>query len=364
MSQARSVLLVDDDAALLRTYARLIRRGGHTVQVAGNGREALEQLRTGTFDMMLTDIDMPVLDGISLLREVRALDPDLPVVLITGNPTVRTAVAAVDHGAVRYLVKPVDWAELLRAIEHTTPPREDRPALGAAFARAIDSVFMVYQPIVRWSTRESYAVEALLRSSDKTLAGPAELLDAAERLGQLDSLGRIIRGRVARDAASEPLVFVNLHPGDLLDEHLYHPISPLSAMANHVVLEVTERASLHGVANLRDRVAELRRLGYRIAVDDLGAGYAGLASFAQLEPDVVKLDMSLVRDVDREPTKQRLVRSMTSLCRDMGLLLVAEGVETAGERDVLVELGCDLMQGYLFARPSRERASIRWQPDG
>jgi EAL domain-containing protein (putative c-di-GMP-specific phosphodiesterase class I) len=124
-----------------------------------------------------------------------------------------------------------------------------------------------------------------------------------------------------------------------------------------VILEVTERSSFARVPELRDRIKVLRELGYRIAVDDLGAGYAGLTSFAALEPEVVKLDMALVRGVDHEPIKRRLVGSMARLCRELGILVVAEGVETPAERDVLVDLGCDLLQGYLFGRPARQRAT-------
>ena len=101
-------------------------------------------------------------------------------------------------------------------------------------------------------------------------------------------------------------------------------------------------------------------MGFRIAIDDLGAGYAGLTSFATLEPEFVKLDMSLVRDVDKNPTKKKLVRSMTSLCRDLGMLVVAEGVETLAERDVLVEAGCDLLQGYLLAKPGKPFPEFAW----
>jgi EAL domain-containing protein (putative c-di-GMP-specific phosphodiesterase class I) len=100
-------------------------------------------------------------------------------------------------------------------------------------------------------------------------------------------------------------------------------------------------------------VTRLRTLGYRIAIDDLGAGYAGLTSFAQLEPEVVKVDMSLVRGIDGSPMKQKLVRSIISLCTELGIQLVAEGIETPGERDSLISLGGDLCQGYLFARPGR-----------
>lgn len=101
-------------------------------------------------------------------------------------------------------------------------------------------------------------------------------------------------------------------------------------------------------------------MGFRIAIDDLGAGYAGLTSFATLEPELVKLDMSLVRDIDKNPMKEKLVRSMTALCKDLGMLVVAEGVETTRERDLLVELGCDLLQGFLLGRPAPAFEAFSW----
>jgi EAL domain-containing protein (putative c-di-GMP-specific phosphodiesterase class I) len=100
-------------------------------------------------------------------------------------------------------------------------------------------------------------------------------------------------------------------------------------------------------------MAELRNMGFRVALDDLGAGYAGLTAFAQLRPDVVKLDMTLVRDVDKDPVRRKLVALVTEVSRDIGAIVVGEGVETQAERDVLVELGCHLLQGYLFGKPER-----------
>ena len=147
-------------------------------------------------------------------------------------------------------------------------------------------------------------------------------------------------------------LFYNLHVRDLDDETLYSDSSPLASMADRVVLEITERAALDEVKDVQERVARLRALGYRIAVDDLGAGYAGLNSLAELEPDVVKLDMTLVRDVHLSPTKRKLVRSIVALCDDMNIEVVAEGVENTEERDCVVDLGCDLLQGYFFARPA------------
>ena len=110
------------------------------------------------------------------------------------------------------------------------------------------------------------------------------------------------------------LLFLNLHAADLNDAKLASPDAPLCQIADRVVLEITERASLDQVKDSRARIAALRSLGFRIAIDDLGAGYAGLTSFAAMEPQFVKLDGSLVRDVDHNPTKQRLIRSITSVC--------------------------------------------------
>ena len=153
---------------------------------------------------------------------------------------------------------------------------------------------------------------------------------------------------------------VNLHPEDLLDPSLFSEGAPLRQFPNRVVLEITERAALDDVTDIKGRVEVLRFNSFRIAVDDLGAGYAGLASFAALEPEIVKIDMSLVRGVDESIVRQRLVKSIAQLCRDMEILVVAEGVETKGEHEMLAKLGCDLLQGYLFAKPTAEFADVKF----
>lgn len=223
---------------------------------------------------------------------------------------------------------------------------------------------MAFQPIVSWSTREVFAYEALVRSRARELASPPALFDAAERLDRLTDLGRTIRRTTVRDATGAgvavPLLFVNLHPHDLRDDTLFTVADPLAPLAERVVFEVTERASLDDIPDAITRVASLRARGFRVALDDLGAGYAGLTSFAQLLPDFVKLDMSLVRGIDGHAAKQRLVASMIAVCRDLGMELIAEGVETAAERDTLVALGANLLQGYLFAKPAPPFAEVAW----
>jgi len=101
-------------------------------------------------------------------------------------------------------------------------------------------------------------------------------------------------------------------------------------------------------------------MGYRIAIDDMGAGHAGLSTFARLEPDMVKLDMGLTRAIDSRPTKQKVVRTLTSLCHELGMLVITEGVETPGERDCVVDAGCDALQGFLFGHPERSILAPRF----
>lgn len=378
-----TVLIVDDDEALLRSLSRLLRLRGYEPKTATSAAAAIELIQSERFDVVLSDIAMPGMDGIQLLRRLRDTDLVVPVILITGEPAVSTAVDAVEYGAFRYLTKPVANDDLVATVEKAvryhrmarmkakaaellgtaTAGPGDRAGLEVSFERALETLWIAYQPIVDARNRRVFGHEALLRSSEPSLPHPGAVIDAAVRLEQLDVLGRTIRARAAGPVAENPaagVLFVNLHVRDLLDPTLTAPESPLSCIASRVVLEITERAALDEVGDVRPRIARLREMGFRIAIDDLGAGYSGLTSFAQLEPEVVKLDMSLVRGIDSSATKQKVVRSMSSLCRDMGMLVVAEGVETPSERDMLVELGCDLLQGYLFAKPSRPFPQISW----
>jgi EAL domain-containing protein (putative c-di-GMP-specific phosphodiesterase class I) len=227
--------------------------------------------------------------------------------------------------------------------------------LTRAFASALDSLWLAYQPIISVAQRRPCAYEALARTQTCGLMRPASLIKAAEELERLHDLGRRCRSHVAARARERPDLdfFVNVHPNDLLDEQLFDSQAPLSTVAKQIVLEVTERAALDGLGDVGSRVRRLRRMGFRIALDDLGAGYAGLNSFVELQPDVVKLDMVLIRDIDRHKHKQELISRVVSLCHDLGAIVVAEGVETQGERDALVAMNCDLLQGYLFGRPAR-----------
>jgi EAL domain-containing protein (putative c-di-GMP-specific phosphodiesterase class I) len=321
----------------------------------------------GGYDLIVSDIHMPGMTGTELLGVLRSYGCDMPVILMTGAPSIETARDAVELGAVQYLTKPVERDALLRAVAKAQAtarrPREVAPdvELAAGFDRALGSLWMAFQPIVSLAAHGPVAYEALMRSREPGFQTPMPMIEYAERSGRMPELGRAVRELCADAAANIPrgkALFVNVHAQDLFDAELFSSSSPLASYADNVVLEITERGAIDEVGDIAARMRRLRSLGYRLAIDDLGAGYAGLSSIATLEPDFVKLDMSLTRDLASSPIRQRLVASMVDACRDTGMKLVAEGVETVHELGKLSELGCDLLQGYHFARPSAEFVKV------
>lgn len=381
-SATRRVLVVDDEPAVLRLVTRVLEGGGFAVTAVDNGREAVELIEHGGFDAVITDVGMPGMTGIELLRAVRVRDLEVPVIVMTGGPEVQSAADSVRYGACGYIVKPFDLEALkklvrratelnavarlkrdsIRALDTGRPEAGDRAGLEVTLDRALASLWMAYQPIVNPATRAVFGYEALLRSEEPALPNPGAVLDAAARLGRIQDVGRVVWRKVPESIGEAPpgtAFFVNLLARDLADEALVSPSSALVASASRIVLEITERSSLEEVPDARRVVERLKALGFRIAIDDLGAGYAGLNSFAVLEPNFVKLDITLVRDVHTSPVKQKLIRSMAKLCREMDVTVVAEGIEKAEERDLVVELGCDLLQGFLLARPGKPFPSVQ-----
>jgi EAL domain-containing protein (putative c-di-GMP-specific phosphodiesterase class I)/CheY-like chemotaxis protein len=369
-------LVVDDEPELVKITRRLLAHAGIDSIGCSEGVEALRILTTQAVDAIISDVSMPSMNGIELLRAVRRVDQDIPVIMVTGGPSMESAMEAIECGVYRYLTKPVAPDRLIEATSRAIQLRQlsrakeetlrelnaskgvqsDKIGLEAAFERAMTSLWPAFQPIVS-ANGAQFGYEALLRTEEPSLPHPGAVLDAAERLDQLPRLFRTMRNRTCEAFVSgghDWTLFLNLHPMDLNDLGLLDPKSLVYRCAKHIVLEVTERTTLDRIVDVRGRIARLRQAGYRIAIDDLGAGYAGLNSFATLEPEFVKFDMALVRDIDKSKTKQRLMRVMTTLCHDMGMQVVAEGIETVAEKETVLALGCDLLQGYLLGRPARE----------
>ena len=218
---------------------------------------------------------------------------------------------------------------------------------------------VVFQPIVDLDTREVWAVEALSRFDVDPDRPTEDWFAEAHRVGlgvdlELQSVAAALDHLPALGSGA---LTVNLGPDAMCSaglEVLLRDVDP-----GRVVLEVTEHELIDDVGRIRAAVAGFRKAGFRLAIDDMGAGYAGLTKLVNLAPEIIKLDRALVMRIDEDPTRQALVRAGVGFAAALGASLVAEGIETEAELAMLRELGITLGQGFHLGRPE---AAGHWVP--
>jgi EAL domain-containing protein (putative c-di-GMP-specific phosphodiesterase class I)/GGDEF domain-containing protein len=216
------------------------------------------------------------------------------------------------------------------------------------------SVFIEYHPIIVADSGEVFGYEALARGVMRSLRSPEVMFEVAADADLLWELSRLCRSRALEGArgliTSDRLLFLNVDPHDFTDPGFgemdgYDP--------SNVVIEITERTAIKDYLKFRERLEGFRRRGFRFAVDDAGSGYAGLGSIANLEPDFIKLDISLITSIDTNFIKQNLVETMVRFANEHGAKVIAEGIERAEELDTVKRLGVHLVQGFYLNRPGR-----------
>jgi diguanylate cyclase (GGDEF)-like protein len=233
--------------------------------------------------------------------------------------------------------------------------RIDIKRINALESSIYDRAFeFIYQPIVQPKTMNVFGYEALCRPRDDTFQSPADLITAAEYAGRVCDLGRVLREAAVmpmKNLPAESLLFINLHPHELYDPALVEVEEFMQPWLGRVVLEVNQSKSIGDRKRLGRTLKLLRERGFKIALDDLYSGYLGLNSIANLEPDFVKLNMSLLRDIRDNERAKRLVRHFLEYTEGEGIRVIAHGIETDEDRELAVSLGCPLlMQGYLFGK--------------
>lgn len=214
------------------------------------------------------------------------------------------------------------------------------------------AVYVDYHPIVVTETQEIFGYEALARGVMRSLRSPEVMFDVAAEADLVWELSRLCRSRAIEgiETRLQPneLLFLNVDPHDFSDpafneDEVKYP--------ERVVIEITERTAIKDYPKFRERLRIFRERGFRFAVDDAGSGYAGLGSIANLEPDFIKLDISLINAIDTNFIKQNLVETMVRFANDHGAMVIAEGVERAEEFKTVKDLGVHLVQGFFLHRP-------------
>ena len=215
------------------------------------------------------------------------------------------------------------------------------------------AVYIDYHPIVEANTKRIFGYEALARGVSRALRSPEVMFDVASEADLVWELSRLCRAKAIEGMASrlqaDQLLFLNVDPHDFTD-----PSFNEMEVDNpeRVVIEITERTAIKDYPKFRERLKAFRDRGFRFAVDDAGSGYAGLGSIANLEPDFIKLDMSLITSIDTNFIKQNLVEGMVRFANEHGAMVIAEGVERAEEFETVKSLGVHLVQGFFLHRPS------------
>ena len=237
------------------------------------------------------------------------------------------------------------------------------PAMLADLLRDIlhqQNLKSLFQPIVDLGSGRIYGYEALLRGpSDSPLHSPTSLFTVAERCGRMAELDQLARTVHIRNFAALDLpgkLFLNVFPGTLLDADFRigltrQALQEVGLSPGQVVIELTEHFPIDDYDLVRHAMTHYRQMGFAVAIDDLGAGYAGLRLWSELRPDFVKFDRHFIQGIDTDPVKDQFVRSLQEIAAELGCRTIAEGIETASELATVARLGVGFGQGYRFARP-------------
>ncbi len=367
------VLVVDDDPGVLKSVVRVLEGAGHHVHSESRGAACLEVAGRQPFDAVIVDYKLPHMSGLEVLQRLRDIQPRCVRMLMTGELVLPLVVTAVNVGKVsRVIEKPFSANVLVETIQEAvdgqkrlTDMLQVRSSQSAVQERGMlnqciggGALRLALQPIVLCQDESIHGYELLLRSTHSVLSLPNEVLDAAERHGLLRELGSVVVARAAEWLMRLPdstQLFLNVHPGELVDPaSLCTRMEVLGLWSNRIVLEITERSKMNPSFSWHHALDRIKQMGFRIAVDDLGSGYSALSMLAELQPDYLKVDMSIVRNVDQDTHKRRIVDLLCSFAEATGAKVVAEGVETVEEATALRECGVHLLQGFLFGVPQLE----------
>lgn len=381
-----SVVIVDDRAANVAVLGRMLREAGiWDVHGVTDPHEAVNRCLEVGADLVLLDLQMPGMDGFAVMSALTAALPDdefVPVLILTAETATRVRNRALAEGATDFVTKPFDTVEVTLRVRnllktralYTTVQRHSAGLQAELDKRAederrvaqerrrrlerIDKVLsgneltMVFQPIADLNTGAVVGVEALARFSGEPSRRPDEWFAEAASVGRGAELEvAAVRAALTQLDRLPPDAFlsVNISPATAAAPGVGCVLERVPA--HRLVLELTEHAPIIVYEPLLAALEPLRARGVRVAVDDAGAGYSGLQHVLRMRPDILKLDIALTRGIDADPARRALGTALVAFGRDIGAVILAEGVETPAELQSLRALGIPWGQGYDLARP-------------
>lgn len=215
---------------------------------------------------------------------------------------------------------------------------------------------MAFQPIVSTATKEVFAYEALVRGVNNESAGQIFTQVNDQNRYQFDQGCRVKAIELAADLKIPSLLSINFMPNAVYQPErcirtTLEAADIFGFPIDKIIFEIVESEKVDDLIHLREIVDYYKQRGFQTAIDDFGAGYAGLNLLCEIQTDIVKLDMALIRNIDQDRTRKIIVRGILQVCRELSVKVIAEGVETREEFGTLRDFGVELFQGYYFAKP-------------
>lgn len=377
------VLIADDEAGVRAALADLI-ASADDLELVGAARDADEAVDLAIAngpDVALIDVKMPRGGGPKAAREIQRLSPRTRVLALSAYEDRKTVLQMLGAGAVGYLVKGTAPEEILRAIGQAV--RGQTSVSSEVMASVVEELSMqlrreelkdeeqrerlervrrvvggagmamVYQPIWDLRTRTVAGLEALARFAGPPDRTPDRWFAEAADVGLGVDLELVAIRRALRDLRRLPggaYLSLNLSHRTAMSDQLLEAIG--LAPFELLVVEITEHEQVEDYGKLTPALERLRERGAKVAIDDAGAGFASLRHTLRLDPDIIKLDISLTHRIDDDRPKRALAAALISFAEEMEMAVVAEGIETQAELDTLLSLGVGFGQGFFLAKPA------------
>jgi len=381
-----SILLIDDNQVNLTLLGRVLEMVGVTdVRVVSNPLEAEAVFAERRPDLVLLDLHMPHLDGFGVMERFQAHiagDDFIPIIVVTADSSNEARERALAAGAKDFVTKPINVTEVVLRVANLLESRALYKGLrqhNAELAAELlerdrthhlrqrgrkeriarvqsvldtDAINIVFQPIVDLRSGHIAGVEALSRFPTEPIRPPDIWFNEAASVGLGSALElRALGLALAHIENIPPTAFmsVNLSPEVASQREAVDIIS--AAPVGRVVVEITEHSRIRDRGAINESLNAMRSRGVRVAVDDAGAGFAGLQQILDLRPEIIKLDLALTHAIDSDPVRRALAASLLTFANEIGGLIIAEGIETQAELATLQSLGVVLGQGYFLAHP-------------
>jgi EAL domain-containing protein (putative c-di-GMP-specific phosphodiesterase class I) len=387
MNPSKKIAVIDDNIDVCELVCSAAQAMGFECSSATNADTFLQMLTPDT-DLILLDLVMPDMDGVELLRLLAQQKCQAGIILIsgTGKRIIESAgqlAQALGLTIVGNLQKPFRLAELEKALDQRTDVEEVATArqdsrvvirkeeIRGAILR--DEFVLHYQPQIDIVTGRVIGLEALVRwqHPERGLVFPDSFIGRMEKLGLIDELGWIVVnrgmsevGQFAGGDGEVPMLSLNesvysLHdlkfPDILISLAEEHGISPAK-----ITIEITESGLIKELANTLDILTRLRMKGFKLSIDDFGTGYAMMQQLKLIPATELKIDRSFILDMHKNERDRVIVQKTIEMGHELGMHIIAEGVETKEQLDFLHLKACDSAQGYFFSRPLPANEMIAW----